>query len=113
MAMTTRKAFSNTYGENNVPYSKLPQRLAPQQLSESSEKGLCFNCESKYSKGHKCNENKLFYIGYEEEEPKEEEAYIEEANLEEIEEATPKIWAHKIHESVLYQAFFCLFFELA
>ena len=23
------------------------------------------------------------------------------------------VWAHKIHESVLYQAFFCLFFELA
>ena len=25
----------------------------------------------------------------------------------------PHIWARKIHESVLYQAFFCLFFELA
>ena len=23
------------------------------------------------------------------------------------------VWAHKIHESVLYQSFFCLFFELA
>ena len=23
------------------------------------------------------------------------------------------IWAHKIHESMLYQAFLCLFFELA
>ena len=29
MAMTPRKAFSNTYRENNVPSSKPPQRLTP------------------------------------------------------------------------------------
>ena len=54
--MTTRNAFSNTYRENNVPYSKPPQRLTPQQLVERREKGVCFNCDNKYSKGHKCNE---------------------------------------------------------
>ena len=54
MAMTTRKSFSNTYRENNVPSSKPPQRLTLQQLDEIREKGLCFNCDSKYSKGHKC-----------------------------------------------------------
>ena len=32
MAMTTRKGFSNTYRENNVPSSKPPQRLTPQKL---------------------------------------------------------------------------------
>ena len=30
MAMTTEKAFSNTYRENTVPSSKPPQRLTPQ-----------------------------------------------------------------------------------
>ena len=40
MAMTTRKAFSNTYKENNVPSSKPPQRLKPQQLDERRAKGL-------------------------------------------------------------------------
>ena len=74
MAMTTRKAFSNTYRENNVPSSKPPQRLKPQQLYERIEKWLWFHCDSKYSKGHKCGEKKLFYIDCEEEEPKEEEA---------------------------------------
>ena len=78
MEMTTRKDFSNTYRENNVPSSK----------NERREKWLCFNCDNKYSKGHKCNENKLFYIDCEEEEPKEEEASREEATSEEIEEAT-------------------------
>ena len=34
---------------------------------------MMLNCYYKYSKGHKCNENKLFYIDCEEEEPKEEE----------------------------------------
>ena len=48
--------------------------MTPQQLDERREKGLCFNCDSKYSKGHKCNENKLFYIDCEAEETKEEEA---------------------------------------
>jgi hypothetical protein len=45
-----------------------PTRLRPQQMDEIREKGLCFNCERKYSKGNKCGEKKLFYIDYEEEE---------------------------------------------
>ena len=78
IARTTRKAFSNTYRENNVPSSKPPQRLTPQQLDERRVTGLCFNCDNKYIKVHKCNEKKIFYIDCEEEEPKEEEASQEE-----------------------------------
>jgi hypothetical protein len=47
--------------------------LTPQQLEERKEKGLCFNCDNKYSKGHKCGEKKLFYIDCEEEEEQEQE----------------------------------------
>jgi hypothetical protein len=47
--------------------------LTPQQLEERKEKGLCFNYDSKYSKGHKCGEKKLFCIDCEEEEEKEQE----------------------------------------
>ena len=72
MEMTTRKSFSNTHRENNVPSYKPPQRLTPQQLEERREKGLFFNCDSKYSKVHKCGEKKLLYVECEEEEPKEE-----------------------------------------
>jgi hypothetical protein len=62
MAMATRRTTPNIYWENNVPFSKTPQptRLTPQQLEERKEKGLFFNCDKKYSKGHKCGENKLF-----------------------------------------------------
>jgi hypothetical protein len=45
-----------------------PTRLQPQQMDERRENGLFFNCERKYSKGHKGGENKLFYIDCEEEE---------------------------------------------
>jgi hypothetical protein len=45
--------------------------LTPQQLEERKEKGLWFNCDNKYSKGHKCGEKKLFYIDCEEEEEEE------------------------------------------
>ena len=67
MVMTTKRFPSNAYRENNAPSSNLPKptRLTPQQMDERRAKGLCFNCDSKYSKGHKCSEKKLFYIYYE------------------------------------------------
>jgi hypothetical protein len=73
MAMATRRTNPNIYRENNAPSSKTPQhtRLTPQQLEERKSKGLCFNCDSKYSKGHKCGEEKSFYIDCEEEEQQE------------------------------------------
>ena len=36
-------------------------RLTPQQIYKRRAKVPCFNCESKYDKGHKCSEKKLFY----------------------------------------------------
>jgi hypothetical protein len=64
--------------------------LTHQQLEEIKEKGLCFNCDSEYSKGHKCGEKKLFYIDCEEEE---EQEPSQDENVEEIfsEELTPTI----------------------
>jgi hypothetical protein len=63
MAMATRRTNPNIYRENTYPSSKTPQ-----QLEERKAKGLCFNCDNKDSKGHKCGEKKLFYIDCEEEE---------------------------------------------
>jgi excinuclease UvrABC ATPase subunit len=94
MAMATRRTNPIIYRENNAPSSKTPQptRLTPQQLEERKEKGLCFNCDNKYSKGHKFGEKKLFYIDCEEEEEQEQEASQDE-NVEAIssEELTPMI----------------------
>jgi hypothetical protein len=96
MAMATRRTNPNNYRENNYPSSKTPQptRLTPQQLEERKEKGLCFNYDSKYSKGHKCGEKKLFYIDCEEEEEQEQEQEpSKDENVEAIssEELTPTI----------------------
>ena len=90
MEVANRRMTSNTYREINVPSSNPPQstRLKPRQMDKTRVKVPCFNCDSKYSKGHKCGEKKLFYINCEEEEPKEEEASQEEATLGEIEEDT-------------------------
>jgi hypothetical protein len=94
MAMATRRNYPNIYRENNAPSPKTPQptRSTPQQLEERKEKGLCFNCDSKYSKGHKCGEKKLFYIDCEEKEEQEQEPSQDE-NVEAIssEELTPTI----------------------
>jgi hypothetical protein len=98
MAMATRRTNPNIYRENNAHSSKKPQptRLTHQQLEERKAKGLCFNCDNKYSKGHKCGEKKLFYIDCEEEEEQEQEQEQEpsqDENVEAIssEELTPTI----------------------
>jgi hypothetical protein len=71
--MDTRRVTTNNYREHHVPSPNLtqPTKLTPQQMDERRAKGLCFNCDSKYSKGHKCNERRLFYIDCEEEEDQE------------------------------------------
>jgi hypothetical protein len=94
MAMATRRTNPNIYRENNAPSSKTlqPTRWTPQQLEERKEKGLFFNCDNKYSKGHKCGDKKLFYIDCEEKEEQEQEPYQDE-NVEAIssKELTPTI----------------------
>ena len=66
--------------------------MTPQQVDERREKGLCFNYDSKYSKGHKCVERKLFYIDCEEEEAKE----WEPSQDGETKDSTPTISCHAL-----------------
>ena len=70
--MDTRRDATNTYRGGNVSPPKStrfnPIRLTPQTVEEIISKGLCFNCDNKYNKGHTCSENKLFYIDCEEKE---------------------------------------------
>ena len=47
-------------------------------MEEKGEKGLCYNCDRKCTKGHKCAEKKFFYIEYEEEQEKDQETSKEE-----------------------------------
>ena len=78
--MVTRKVTTQIYKNGSVATPRLPQptRLTPQQLEEKWEKGLCYSCDRKYTKVHKCAENKLFYIDCEKEEEKEQETSKEE-----------------------------------
>ena len=78
--MVTRKPTTQFYKEGSVatPIFPQPTRLTPQKLEEIREKGLCYSCDRKYTKGHKCCDKKLFYINYEEEEENEEETSKEE-----------------------------------
>jgi hypothetical protein len=56
-------------------------------MDEIREKGLCFDCDSKYNKRHKCNQRNLFYIYCEEEEDQE---LVLSQDIE-LEETTPNI----------------------
>jgi len=78
--MATRKptAHNNKDGSVGAPSHPQTTRLTPQQLEEKTVKGLCYSSDSRYTKGHKCAEKKLFYIDYEEEEEKEQETSKEE-----------------------------------
>ena len=68
--MATRKSTTHNYKDGSVVAPSIPQptRFKPQQLEEKIVKWLCYICDIKYTKGHKCVEKKLFYIDCEEEE---------------------------------------------
>ena len=53
------------------------RKLSPTELQRRRQQGLCYNCDEKYTMGHKCK--KLFFIELEEEnEEAIEEEYVEE-----------------------------------
>ena len=70
--METRNPTTHDYNYETIfpPSLSQPTRFTWQQLEEKIEKGICYNCDRKYIKGHKCDEKKLFDIDYEEEEEK-------------------------------------------
>ena len=78
--MATRKPIIHNYKYGSVASPRLsqPTRMTPQKLEEKREKWICYSCDRKYTKGHKCAENKLFYIDCEEEEEKEQDRSKEE-----------------------------------
>ena len=39
-----------------------PIQISPKEMEERRAKGLCFSCNKKWSKGHKCQETKLFTL---------------------------------------------------
>ena len=73
--MATRKSTTHNYKDGSVDAPSLPHptRLTLQQLEEKIENMLCYSCDRKYTKGHKCAKKKLFYIYCEGEEEKEKE----------------------------------------
>ena len=97
--LISRKQGTNVTRDKgySTPYLPQPTRLTPQQIEEKKEKGLCFNCDNKYSRGHKCSEKKLFYIeGLSEEE--EDEPILEEdrESGEESHDSQPIICCHAL-----------------
>jgi hypothetical protein len=92
--MAIRRVATNNYREHHVPSPNLTQmtRLTPHQMDERREKGLCFNCERKYNKWHKCNEKKIFYIDLEEEEDQE----LKPSHDIYLKETTPMIYFHAL-----------------
>ncbi|CAF4283327.1 unnamed protein product [Adineta steineri] len=59
--------------------------LSPEEMVDSQCKGLCYNCDEKYVKGHHCREQNLFHIDANTT-PEIEEMGLEEPCIEEINE---------------------------
>ena len=68
--MATWKPTTHIIKDGSVATHRFPQpiRLTSQQLEEKRAKVLCYNCDRKYPKGHKCVDKNLFYIYCEEKE---------------------------------------------
>ena len=59
--------------KDHIEHQEMNPTISCKGLEEKRAKGLCYNCDNKYIKGHKCVEKKLLYIDCEEEEEKEQE----------------------------------------
>ena len=84
---TRRFTGADREGINNK--SPPPTRITTREIEEKRVKGLCFKCDDKWSKNHRCSEKRLFIIEEtydEEEEELEEEITLEEHAIEEEEE---------------------------
>jgi hypothetical protein len=53
-------ATSPTFQATGQAVPKPFKKLSPAEIMERRQKGLCFNCDEPYSRGHKCQ--KLFYL---------------------------------------------------
>ena len=69
---TTRSSSTNTTpsllptpvrNSTSIPF----KRLTPEELASRRKKGLCFHCDEKFSRGHKCASS-LFFLVMEDEE---------------------------------------------
>ena len=79
-----------------TPYLPKSTRLILQQIEEKREKGLCFNCDRKYSQGHKCSEKKLFNIEGPSEEEEDESSEEDRESSEESHDSQPIISCHAL-----------------
>jgi hypothetical protein len=57
--LTSQKPAITTATSAAVPQTPL-RRLSPTEMAERRKKGLCYNCDEQYVRGHKCP--KLFYL---------------------------------------------------
>ncbi|XP_049345420.1 uncharacterized protein LOC125809928 [Solanum verrucosum] len=63
----TSKFQNPTLANNPKPQLKHAKLLSPAEMEERRSKGLCFNCDEKYSYGHVCKKKRqLFYMEVEE-----------------------------------------------
>ena len=68
-----------------LPTPNLPiRRLTPAELREKREKGLCYNCDQKYSANHRCRSKFLLLMGTDDNEPASFEQELPPESVEEV-----------------------------
>ncbi|KAH9745584.1 hypothetical protein KPL70_004126 [Citrus sinensis] len=68
-----------------LPTPNLPiRRLTPAELHDKHEKGLCYNCDQKYSANHRCRSKFLLLMGTDDNEPASFEQELPPESVEEV-----------------------------
>ncbi|CAA0829312.1 Unknown protein, partial [Striga hermonthica] len=57
-----QRTGSNTSTGNGKDLSTGVKRLSWEEMQRRREKGLCFNCDEKFTPGHRCKERRSFFI---------------------------------------------------
>ena len=92
----TRRSLSSGEGPLNNILAPPTRRISTKELDEKRAKGLCFRCDNKWTKDHKCWEEKLFILEDTYDEDDDEEEPEEEPLTEKEEEDIATILLHAL-----------------
>ena len=73
------------------------KRLSPTELALRREKGLCFNCDQKFSRGHKCTPSLFLFVTKEEDESHEPDLVTAVSGIDELPPAQISLHAFSGH----------------
>lgn len=84
-------ALPSAIPQTSKSVSTIPRRqLTQKEMEERRAKNLCFNCDQRYTIGHKCNRAQMFSL----------EVIVDESDAEEVEETVHEVEEEEVLNTI-------------